>query len=248
MALSVVNTCRFPIRPLPAKSAKRTKSLKPFFLEECERYNVFPLDDRGAERISIPKPPPGGADPTRRHFTYYPGAVRLAETAAVNTKNRSHRIEIQIKEGGEGVLLAMGGLSAGYALYVLDGHVIYHYNFFEKERTSIRSQIPLPTGPSTVTLDFRYDGGGAGKGADGVLMIDGQEVGRARIENTVAARFSLDTFGVGYDTGSPVSHDYKPPFPFTGTIGKVDITIGEAGLSELEERILQARFYAGANY
>ncbi|MCA9240382.1 MAG: arylsulfatase, partial [Planctomycetales bacterium] len=140
-------------RNVAAEHPEKLEELKQLFLAECERYNVFPLDDRGAERISIPKPPPGGADPTRRHFTYYPGAVRLAETVAANVKNCSHRIEIQIEQGGEGVLVAMGGVSAGFALYVLDGHVIYHYNFFEKERTSIRSRIPLPDGPSTVVFD-----------------------------------------------------------------------------------------------
>ncbi|WP_161809460.1 hypothetical protein, partial [Stenotrophomonas panacihumi] len=81
-----------------------------------------------------------------------------------------------------------------------------------------------------------------------VLILDGKEVGKRRIERTVAGRFGIDTFGVCCDTGSPVCKEYKPPFAFTGQIGKVEIVLGDAGLSEAEERELQAKFHAGINY
>jgi arylsulfatase len=99
-----------------------------------------------------------------------------------------------------------------------------------------------------VSFEFRYDGGGGGKGGEAVLFVDGKEVGKKRIERTVAARFGIDTFGVGCDTGSPVCKDYKPPFAYTGVIEKVDILLGDPGLSEEEERIMQERFHAGVNY
>lgn len=70
-------------------------------------------------------------DPKRTKFTYYEGASRLSETAAPNTKNRSHRISAVIdmpEKGGDGVIVAEGGMSAGFALYVKDGKLAYHYN------------------------------------------------------------------------------------------------------------------------
>jgi len=88
---------------------------------------------------------------------------------------------------------------------------------------------------STVTVEFAYDGGGLGKGGEAVIGIDGKEVGRARIENTVAGRFGINTFGVGSDTGSPVTDTYKPPFPFTGKIERVDIELGPRNLSVHDE-------------
>jgi hypothetical protein len=81
-----------------------------------------------------------------------------------------------------------------------------------------------------------------------VLLVNGKEGGRKRIERTVPGRFGIDTFGVGCDTGSPVCNDYKSPFAFTGVIEKVEILLGKAGLSEKEERQLQARFHAGMEY
>jgi len=207
---------------------------------------VYPLDDRGTARLLVPKPSP--VDPHRTHFTYYPGAVRLSETAAPNTKNRSHRIDVAVTEPGDGVLLAFGGTSAGFVLYVKDGKPTYHYNWFNRTRTSITSDTRLPDSPSTVSLEFRYDGGGAGKGGDAILFINEQEVGHGRIEQTVAARFGLDTMDVGKDTGAPVSEDYRSPFPFTGTIDHVDIHLGPPGLDPSEESSLHAKFTAGKEY
>ena len=77
---------------LAAQHPDKLAELKKLFDEEAEKYGVYPFDDRGVARLVVPKPPPGGADPGRRQFTYFPGAVRLPETAAPNTKNRSHRI------------------------------------------------------------------------------------------------------------------------------------------------------------
>ena len=66
------------------------------------------------------------------------------------------------------------------------------------------SSILVPPGRSKVTMEFAYDGGGLGKGGEVVIGINDSEVGRKRIENTVAGRFGIDTFGVASDSGSPV--------------------------------------------
>ena len=228
---------------------EKLAELQAIFDQECETYGVYPLDDRGAARLAVPKPPPGGADPNRTHFTYYPGALRLPETAAPNTKNRSHSIEIQIERPGDGVLLAIGGQSAGFVLYVKGGKPIYHYNWFDRERTVISSSQPLPEGSSLLRFVFSYDGGGVGKGGEGVLYLNGQEVGRQRIPHTVAGRFGIDTFGVGADTGSPVCNDYQPPFAFAGSLQQVDIHLHDSDLSsKAKEDELQVRFKAGKEY
>ncbi len=227
---------------LASSNPEKLAELKALFDEEAARNHVYPFDDRGAGRLATPKPAPGGADPNRTHFTYFSGCSRLAETAAANTKNRSHRITAEIEmptSGGEGVIVAAGGSSAGYALYVEDGRLVYHYNWFERERTNLVSDNPVPPGKSTIVMEFAYDGGGLGKGGEAVIGINGKEAGRARIANTVPGRFGIDTFGVGADTGSPVSNAYRPPFPFTGKIERVDIVLGPMNLSPEDEQKLR---------
>jgi arylsulfatase A-like enzyme len=238
-------------KDLAAQFPDKLAELKAIFDEEAEKNHVYPLDDRGSGRLAEPKPSPGGSDPNRRHFTYYSGCSRLPETAAPNTKNVSHRItaHIDMPEGGEGVILALGGQAAGFAFYVQNGKLVYHYNWFERERTNLVSNIPVPAGKSTVTMEFAYDGGGLGKGGEAVIGINGREVGRARIAHTVAGRFGIDTFGLGSDTGSPVSDTYRKPFAFTGTIKRLDIELGPRNLSPEDELKLHAMHtgFAGAH-
>ncbi|WP_165190100.1 arylsulfatase [Caulobacter soli] len=237
-------------KDLAAVHPDKLAELKAVFDEEARKNGVYPFDDRGSGRLATPKPSPGGADPNRTHFTYYAGASRLAETASPNTKNRSHRIVAQIEmpeTGGEGMIVAAGGASAGYALYVQDGKLVYHYNWFERERTTLVSSVPVPAGRSTVSIEFAYDGGGLGKGGEAVIGIDGQEVGRTRIENTVAGRFGIDTFGVGSDTGSPVGKSYKTPFRFTGKVLRVDVELGPRDLSPEDEVALHRMHTAFAD-
>ena len=53
-------------------------------------------------------------------------------------------------------------------------------------------------------------------------------------------RFSFDeTFGVGEDTGTPVSEDYDVPFKFTGQIEKVVVKPGVSKLSAAEQEKMQ---------
>lgn len=211
---------------LASKYPEKVIAMKKLFDEEAAKNHVYPLDDRGTGRLISAKPTP--SDPKRKHFVFYEGAVRLAETAAPNTKNKSHTITATIEmpeKGGDGVIVAEGGISAGFSLYVKDRKLIYHYNWFDEERTEIISSEELPAGKSTVKFDFVYDGGGTGKGGTGSLYINGKKVGEKRINKTVAARFGLDTFGVGEDTGAPVVNTYTAPFRFQGKIDEVVIDL-----------------------
>ena len=79
---------------LAAKYPEKLAELKTLFDEEATKNHVYPLDDRGTGRLITPKPTP--ADPSRKSFTYFSGATRLAETAAPNTKNKSHTITADI--------------------------------------------------------------------------------------------------------------------------------------------------------
>lgn len=209
---------------LSAQHPDKLKELQALFDSEARRNNVYPLDDRFAERTDVSLRPSFIAG--RDSITFYPGAIRLLEGSAPNTKSRSHSITAKLvipDDGAEGVILAMGGGTAGFSLYVEDGKLTYFYDWFKFKETAITSSEPLPAGDVTVRVDFNYDGGGMGKGANVVLFVNDQQVGSGRLEDTVAGRFGLDGMDVGMDLGAPVNDDYEPPFAFTGDI--VDLTI-----------------------
>jgi arylsulfatase len=142
-------------------------------------------------------------------------------------RNRSWTLSAKVKAEGartQGVIMGFGGVAAGVALYVKNGVPIFDYNYFE-EHTVVRGRQPLANGEATIEVDFVYAGGGAGKGADITLSVDGQKVGEGKMDATVGGRFGIDTFGIGEDTGQPVTPDYKPPFRFTGQIQEVVIEV-----------------------
>ncbi len=211
---------------LAAKHPEKLRELQDLFWAEAAKYNVLPLDDRGGDRVDFRVLPLLGGVRTR--YTYYPGAVRIPEASAPNTKNRSCSVtaEVVIPDGGaEGVLVAMGGVSAGWSLYLTDGKPAFTYNYFTGMRPTIVARDKLPAGRATIRYEFVYDGGGVGKGGANKLFVNGNLVAEGRIERTVPLLFSADeTFDVGMDAGSPAG-DYKAPFNFTGKLEKVTIEL-----------------------
>src|SRR5215831_6181344 len=169
----------------------------------------------------------------RTDFTYFPGAVRIPESSAVNTKNTSHTITATIevpKGGADGVLVAEGGAAGGFTLYVRNGRPVYEYNFMAHERYRIAGSEKLAPGHAVIRVDFKSDGGVA-KGGMVTLYVNDRKVGEGRVEKTILARFGNETFDVGMDEGSPVSEEYQSPFPYSGAIEKVRVQISPAALS-----------------
>jgi arylsulfatase len=126
----------------------------------------------------------------------------------------------------------------------MDGKPEFDYAFSNQKQHKYRitGKEQLAPGKHTIKLDFKYDGPGYGKGGTGTLSVDGKEVAQGKIEHTVPTRFSLDeTFDIGQDTGTPVVEDYlkKMPFKFTGTLKKVEISLGKSGLGLNDERKLK---------
>jgi arylsulfatase len=211
---------------LSAAQPEKLKELQDLFLVEAEKYNVFPLDDRFAERANVNLRP--GFFTGRKHIEFAGNMPSIPEGSAPSTKNASHTIDADLMvppQGAEGVIFSEGGLTSGFSLYVKDGKLTYDYNWFDLERTSITAATPLPTGKVHVRFDFAYDGGGPGKGGTGTLYINNRKVGQGKIPKTVAGRFGVEAMDFGKDLQSPVSPSYQPPFAFTGVVEKVVLNI-----------------------
>ena len=208
-----------------AQNPEKLKELQAAFIEEAKKYNVLPLDDRMAERFDAslrPNPLAG-----LKKFTYGPGVTNISESATLNTHNVPFSVVAEI-EGGpdtDGVLAAIGGITAGWSLYVIDGKPTFAYNFFEVERPKVQSSQPLPSGKSTVRVDVVPIEPGVGKPATVTLFINDMQVGTGKVERTVPQRYSVEPFDIGMDNVSPVSDDYKSPFPFKGRIEQVTIEL-----------------------
>ena len=219
-------------RDLAAEMPQKLAELQALFLDEARRYNVLPLDDRRVERLD---PAIAGRPVLVRGDAQvlFGGMGRLSEATLLNLKNRSHSVTAEVvvpDRGAEGVVIAQGGAFGGWALYVLDGRPVYCYNLLGLRRDKVVGDTALPAGTHQLRMEFAYDGGGLGKGADVTLYVDGTNVGSGRLEATVPLVYSFDeTADIGRDTASPVSDDYDGADSlFNGSVKWVQIDVGSA--------------------
>jgi arylsulfatase A-like enzyme len=217
-------------RNLASEQAAKLKEMQALFMTEAEKYHVLPIDDRVIERMNpaIAGRPDVIGD--RTSLTLYEGMQGMLENTFMNIKNRSSKItaELEIPARASGVILSQGGRFGGWSLFMKDGKPTYTYNFLGLTRYTVTAPQALPPGPVTVTLDFAYDGGGAGKGGQATLSVNGKQVAEGRVERTQPNIFSADeTADVGIDNQTPVAEGIGigPETRFTGKINKVTLEV-----------------------
>jgi hypothetical protein len=166
----------------------------------------------------------------RTSMTYYPGTIGLPDAASPPMCNKSWTITADVEvpnSNANGMIVTHGGLEGGYGLYLRDGKPTFVYNFLSVERMAFAAKEALPKGKSTIVVDFRYDGGGMGKGGKVTLSANGRTLVEGRPEKPIPIQFSLgEGVDIGMDVGSPIDFTYKLPFAFTGKIEKVNIKLG----------------------
>jgi arylsulfatase len=229
---------------LAEREPARLRALQDLFWIEAAKYNVLPVDSSAAERFDVSIRP--SLTQGRSVFTYYAGQTRIPEGAAPDLKNKSWKFAADVEIGArpaEGVIATQGGQFNGWGLYLLGGRPVFHYNLAGTQRSTIAAGAPLAPGRHVILVDFRYDGGGIGKGGSVTLSVDDRLIAEGRIPHTTPLRVSIDeTLDIGEDTGTPVSPDYQVPFRFTGTLNRVVIRLGEGQLTaEDEAQIRRAR-------
>jgi arylsulfatase len=213
---------------LAAQNPEKLKELQAVFMEEAERNNVLPIDDRRSERFN---PAIAGRPDLlngRKTLTVYPGMVGMMENAFINVKGVRHTItaEVELKDAKtSGVILAQAGYFGGWVVYMKDGKPRHEYNFFAVERTNIGGDAALSPGKHTIMYDFIPDTDKPGTGGKSILSVDGKKVAEGRIPKTQPFMFSADEGAdVGIDAETNVSPDYKANAnAFTGKINKVTV-------------------------
>ena len=214
---------------LAKQNPKKLAELQRLFIIEAGKYSALPLDDRTFERFN---PDLAGRPQliTGKSQLLFGGMGRLSENSILSFKNKSYAITADVdvpKTGAEGVIIAQGGNTNGWSLYAKGGKVKYCYNYFGLDVTMLEATQPMAPGHHQVRLEFKYDGGGIGKGGAITLFVDGTSVAHGRLERTVPLIFSADeTCDVGKEAGSPVSPDYGPEGnAFSGEVNWVQIDI-----------------------
>jgi arylsulfatase len=225
---------RSECRNLAAQQPERVAELVDLWWSEAEEYGALPLDDRTIELFAT-RYRDRSPHPTNRRYTYYPPMSPLPGQAAPALGGRGWDMAATIErpEGAGGVLYASGNENSGVSLFVQDDHLVFDYNCFGDHHVVV-SEGTVPVGPSVIGVHFLRTGGGG----EATLVIDGQPGGSLEVPFVMTMISSVGP-SVGYDHGSPVSERYSAPFPFEGTLQRLDVVLTRGSPSKGEAEAAQ---------
>ena len=168
------------------------------------RANVLPLGAwRGIEKSS-----------DKTHFELAAGEVLPKEKAPAVHK-KAFSVETRFRKwGDDGVLVAQGGVTHGYALYLQDGHVHFAVRSGGK-LSEVVTESPI-SNAKTVRVNVQKNG-------KVVIRFNGDVVANGKVDPTLK-QMPADSLSIGMDSNDPVA-DYPREFPFTGEIDSVVIDI-----------------------
>jgi arylsulfatase len=223
---------------LAASNPEKLEELVAIFDEEAWKYNVYPLYDDMIKRLGAQQDRIFG---DQKEFVYYwPGATRIAEKSSAPVKNRAHTIETQLDLEGdeEGVIVAVGGMTGGYTMFIKDNHLYYDYNFLDGVHYILKSPA-LPKGRTDLKFSFTRT---KPFGGEGELYVNGDKVDQVDMPQMHIATYSLaETFDVGRDTGTQVSGLYTGIFEFNKKIDRVIFLVSDE--NTVPPRDLPAVYY-----
>lgn len=210
------------------------RRLEQLWFAEAGKYGVFPIHSR-VKNGQTPRP-----DADRTDFTYWAGTSTIPNDAAPRTLQRPFTVrgEFTLTDNDdEGVVIAQGGKFGGWSVFVQDGRVHYEYNYLGLDRYHVASE-PLAVGTHTVDLDVELSGefdiapaltalGMQGRGGRVTLVVDGGDPLVLDVTRMIPFNYSLTGEGLccGFDSETPVSERYESPFPFTGEIAQVVLSV-----------------------
>ena len=171
--------------------------MKELWWEEAAKYQVLPLNNQPGRFGDRPLPARalrvlpgdrsaargGGAEPARPRASSWRRRSTCPPTGAV-----------------DGTIVAHGGHSGGYAVYLQGRRLHYAYNFLGTEITVVAAEVELPGGErrgarSCVTQ------GEAGDGYDVALSYGDVPVGAGHIPRRTPVTYGMSGFAVGYQPG-----------------------------------------------
>jgi arylsulfatase A-like enzyme len=234
---------RTEMHDLASEHPAKVQELINLWFHEAGKYNGLPLLDKTAVEVLADPTRPQMA-PQRDRYIYYPGAAEVPESAAVNIRNRSYGIVVEVEiesADASGVLFSHGARFGGHSLYVKDRKLKYAYNFVGSKEQIVESAKEIPTGRLILGVSFVREGDSMPTTGTLSLFIDDERVGEGQIM-TQPGNFSLvgEGLNVGKDPGEPVTSDYSDPHPHAFTGGTIRHAIVDVSGDQFVDLELEA--------
>ena len=222
---------------LAAQHPEKVRELEARWWLEAGANNVLPLDDGFMTRFAAIIP---SAYEAPRRGVYRPNAGPvITDSMPMMIGGFTLRAFTEpVAPGVEGIIAAQGNWTNGWAVYVLDGRLVYVVNTYGTAHR-IASDAMVPGGATTFAVHYEPM-----PHADGVvvLRVDDVEVGRGALSTNLPFNWQVGGHGlsVGRDWGLPVHDEYRSPFAFTGVVDRVEIEAGTGAVVAPRPPILDA--------
>jgi arylsulfatase len=124
--------------------------------------------------------------------------------------------------------------------FVKDKKLHFTYNYLTRTFFRIVGEDELPEGDLTILYESEVTSKGDksqgnGPPGTGTLYVNDKKVGSVDMDVTVPYIFCIEGLSVSHDYGDSVDHaNYKPTFPFTGTVKKVTYDLSGDAISNAE--------------
>lgn len=184
---------------------ERVEQLQALWDAYAKRANVLPLDPQPNKAVKYNK--------RQRRF-------ELAANDSLSTEqgpfveNRGFTVSAKANIQGDGVIVAQGGSSQGWALYIKDGRLTFTVTANGK-RYHVTSDQSV-SGDVNVDASLKKDGRVS-------LALNSREVAVGNTSGLITSQ-PLDGLNVGKDEGGAVG-PYETPFPLQGAVHKVVVQI-----------------------
>lgn len=214
-------------RDVSERYPEKLKALQRLFWAEAGRNKILPINpieqgDWGRGRPSL--------EAGRTDFTYFRGMGRVPDFSAPNIPGKSYTLTAKVvlpTASESGILVTQGTSFGGYAFYLRDGKLAFHYNALGPNQYRIESSDPVPAGAHTLSAEFAVDEPKPGSGGTVTLKVDGTRVASGVVAKTLPGRMSLG-LTIGRAGQSPATPDFGlHDNAFTGELQSVNVHIDE---------------------
>lgn len=239
-----VEVDRSESKDLAKENPEKLEALKKLYDEEAKKNNAYPLDDRTATEILTLERPT--EEKAKDVYTYFPHTSQVPEAVAVNVRGKSYKIAANVtitNANAEGVIFAHGSRFGGHSLFIKNHKLYYVYNFLGITEYQLIGPAVKP-GKYVFGMEFNKEKAGQYGESVGMakLYINDKEVAKTEMKAQVG-KFTLvgDGLCVGYDSGDPVSKQYKSPGEFKGgEIHFVRVSTGKESYLDLQKDAARA--------
>lgn len=210
---------------LAAREPQRLAEMQALFWNLAKDERILPIHPPTVGMEGRPSATAG-----RTVFTYHGKMKQISYEAAPATTGRSFTIDADLvagARGGDGVIVSNGGRFGGFALYMRDSTVVFHYNALRPHEFTVRAPLATLAGRShRVRVCFRTDERVPTSGGTVCIEVDGVLRGEGRIGRTLRTFINGEGLNIGCDSTTPVCAGYTiADSDFDGEVRRVTVTL-----------------------